>query len=145
MRALAAMLIVVAALGVTAANAQTAAAPAATTLVKAEPPGVFEVAGARVNQVAAAGVQLIAATPSKGRRAITVQSPWGFSYFDWPKNVTPVEFTIEVGYPAGRATINAPGYSDATKADYRAAIEAVVPHAIKVTQQNRAYMQGSGR
>ena len=145
MRTLASILFVVAAVVATPSYAQSATKSVGTVSVTAVEPGLFEVAGARVQQVAAAGVQSITATPGKGRRAIAVESQWGFSYFDYPKNVKPVPFEIVVGNPAGGATISAPGFNDANKADYRAAIDAIVAHAIKTTQQNRAYMQGSGR
>ena len=128
------------------ALAQTPVATApATGTVKAVQPGLFEVAGPRVNEAVAAGVQKITATTGKGWRSITVQSPWGYSYFGWPKNLKPVSFTIETGKPAGGATISAPGFKDANKADYKAAIEAIVPHAISATRQNKAFAEGSGR
>ena len=145
MRTLAVILFAVAALGATSSNAQSATKTAAPVTVKAVEPGLYEVAGERVQQVAAAGVQKITATPGKGRRAIAVESPWGSSYFDYPKNVKQVPFEIWVGGSAGGATISAPGFDDTNKADYKAAIEAIIPHAIKSTQQNRVYMQGSGR
>ena len=108
-------------------------------------PGLFEVAGPRVNEAVAAGVQKITATTGKGWRAIVVQSPWGYSYFGWPKNLKPVPFTIETGKPAGGATISAPGFTDANKADYRAAIDGVVRHAVATTLQNKEFAQGFGR
>ena len=117
--------------------AATAAAKAPTT-VKAVQPGLLEVAGPRVNEVVAAGIQKITATPGKGARSIAVQSPWGNSYFGWPKDVKPVAFTIETGKPKGAATINAPGFTEANRADYRAAMEAVVPVAIAKTGDARA-------
>src|SRR5215510_3900388 len=98
--------------------------------VKAVQPGLFEVAGPRINEVIAAGIQKITATPGKGRRSIDVQSPWGDSFYGWPKNVKPVAFTIEVGKPPGGATISAPGFNEANKADYQAAIDVVVRKAI---------------
>ena len=115
--------------------------PAST--VKAIQPGLFEVAGPRVNEAVAAGVQKITAVTGKGGRSITVQSPWGYSYFGWPKNLKPVAFTIEAGKPAGGATISAPGINDANKADYKASIEGVVQHAITTTLQNKAWAEGS--
>ena len=115
------------------AKTPAATAPAAGA-VKAVQPGLFEVAGPRVNEAIAIGIQKITATPGKGWRSIIVQSPWGYSYFGWPKNLKPVAFTIETGKPAGGATISAPGFNDANKADYKAAIESIVPHAISSTQ-----------
>lgn len=113
--------------------------------IKAVQPGLFEVAGPRVNEVMNAGIQRISATPGKGLRSIQVHSPWGESYFGWPKNVKPVPFTITTGQPAGSATISAPGFTKENAADYKAAIEAVVPFAIARTNDNKAWMQGSGR
>ena len=105
--------------------------------IKAVQPGLFEVAGPRVNEVVAAGIQKITATPGKGARSIAVQSPWGNSYFNWPKDVKPVGFTITTG-KAGAATISAPGFTDANKGDYKAAIDAVVPVAIAKTGDAKA-------
>jgi hypothetical protein len=122
------------------APAPAASAPAAGT-VKAVQPGLFEVAGPRVNDVMAAGIQKITATPGKGGRSIHVQSPWGDSFYGWPKNVKPVAFTIEVGKPAGGATISAPGFTEATRADYRTAIESVIPFAIASTKQSRNWRE----
>ena len=113
--------------------------------IKAVQPGLFEVAGPRVNEVLGAGIQKISATPGKGLRSIAVQSPWGESYFGWPKNVKPVPFTITTGKPAGSATISAPGFTKDNAGDYKAAIEAVVPFAIARTNDNKNWMQGSGR
>jgi len=116
-----------------AAPTAAPAATAATGTVKAIQPGLLEVAGPRVNEVQAAGIKKITATPGKGSRAIAVESPWGYSYFAFPKDVKPVAFTIEVGKPAGVATISAPGFKEANKADYKAAIEAIIPFAIRWT------------
>jgi hypothetical protein len=145
MNRLAPLLIAWAAFGVTASSAQTAApAPPAKATVKAVQPGLFEVAGPRVQEVIAAGITKITATPGKGVRSIQVSSPWGDSYHGWPKTMKPVPFTITAG-KGGTATISAPGFTEANKADYRAAIEAVVPFALNATQQNKNFMQGSGR
>ena len=120
-----------------------AQAPSATTpTVKAVQPGLFEVAGPRMNEAVTVGIQKIVATPNKGWRSIEVQSPWGYSYFAWPRNLKPVAFTIDTGKPAGSATISAPGFKEANKADYKATIEAILQHAIVTTQQNRAFAEG---
>ena len=149
MHRLSPILIVLAAFGVTASNAQVAAPTppakaAATGTVKALQPGLIEVAGPRVNEAIAAGITKIEATPGKGFRSIHVSSPWGDSYHGWPANMKPVAFTITTG-KGGTATISAPGFTDANRADYKAAIEAVVPFALTATQQNRNFMRGSGR
>ena len=118
-------------------------APAAGT-VKAVQPGLFEVAGPRVNEVMAAGIRKITATPGKGFRAIAVESPWGVSYHGWPNNLKPVAFTIEVGKPAGGATISAPGFTEANKTDYKAAIEAIIPFAVAGTRSAKAFSERPG-
>ena len=123
------------------AKAPAATTTAAGTVVKAVQPGLFEVAGSRVNDVIAVGIQKITATPGKGGRSIAVQSPWGNSYWGWPKNVTPVAFTIETGKPPGGATISAPGFTEAKKGEYKAAIEAVAALAIASTKQSRNWME----
>jgi hypothetical protein len=120
-----------------AAAAAPAAKAAPAGSVKAIQPGLLEVSGPRVNEVIAAGIQKITATPGKGVRSISVQSPWGNSVFNWPKDVKPVAFTITTG-KGGTATISAPGFTDANKADYKAAIDALVPVAIAKTGDNKA-------
>jgi hypothetical protein len=124
-----------------AAPAKPAAAAPAAPVIKAAQPGLIEVSGPRVNEVVAAGIQKITAVPGKGNRSIQVQSPWGASRFDWPKDVKQVAFTIETGKPKGGATITAPGFTEANKADYKAAIDAVVPVAIKMTTANKSDKQ----
>jgi hypothetical protein len=144
MRRISVAVFVAAALATGLTQAQTAApakpAPPPTT-VKAVQPGLLEVSGPRVTEVVTAGIQKITAVPGKGTRSIQVQSPWGASRFDWPKDVKPVAFTIETGKPKGGATITAPGFTEANKADYKAAIDAVVPVAIKMTTTNRSDKQ----
>jgi hypothetical protein len=139
MRNVSALLFAVAAFSAGMSQAQT---PPATG--KAIQPGLREVTGPRVNEAIVAGIEKITATPAKGRQSIAVHSPWGDSFYGWPKNVKPVAFTIEVGKPAGSATINAPGFKEADKADYQATIEAVVRKAIAFTKDSRQWMEGSG-
>jgi len=143
MRTLAIAVFVVTTLAAPLSVAQTAAAPPAKATVKAIQPGLFEVAGGRTMEAIAGGVRKITAKPGTGVRAITVESQWGVSYFGWPKGVKPVAFTIEANKDGTSATINAPGFKDADKADYRSAIEAVVPFAISRTQESRTWMTGA--
>lgn len=148
MRNVTATLLALAAIWAEASFAQTTAPGpgAATTSVKAVQPGLFEVAGPRVNEVVAAGITKITATPGKGWRSIAVESPWGASYFPWPKGIPAVPFTITTtGGAAGTATINAPGFNKAKQDDYKAAIEKIVPFAIAMTGEARNWSQGSGR
>jgi len=132
-----------AALGVAVANAQPAPAAAPVRTVKAVQPGLLEVTGPRVNEAVAAGILKISATPGKGGRAIEVHSPWGNINFGWPKDVKPVAFTIEHAEKTGTVMVSAPGFTEANKADYKAAFEAVVPMAIaKAQAQKEAKTKG---
>jgi hypothetical protein len=170
MRKLATALFVAAAFGAGVTHAQTAApAPGATTgpaarttgtqgtgaaataaakapaTVKSIQPGLVEVAGPRVSEATAVGIQKISAKGATGGRAIHVSSPWGDSYFGWPKGVKPVAFDITVEKSGTAAMINAPGFTEANKADYRAAIDAVVPVAIAKTGDAKALKESHTR
>ena len=91
-----------------------------------------------MNEAVDAGITKIVATPGKGGKSIEVQSPWGHIFFDWPKDVKQVAFTITTGQAGGAAaTISAPGFTEANKADYKAAFEAVVPMAISKAQAQK--------
>ena len=112
-------------------QAQTPPAAGAERTVKAVQPGLVEVAGPRVNDAYNAGISKIVATPGKGGKSIEVQSPYGTVFFDWPKNVKPVAFTITTGKAAGSvAEVSAPAFTEAARPDYKAAIDAVVTEAI---------------
>ena len=87
-----------------------------------------------MNEAVVAGIAKLTATPGKGGRSIEVQSPWGNSYFAWPKDVKPVAFTIVHAKKTGAVTVSAPGFTEATKADYKAAVDAVIPIAIAKAQ-----------
>jgi len=133
MQNLAAVFLIVGAMGVGVATAQTAPAMPTERTVKVVQPGLLEVVGPYSNDIYGASIQKITAVPGK---SIAVHSPFGNSYFSWPKDVKPVAFTIETAKNAG-VTISAPGFTDANKADYKAAIEAVVPIAISKAQAQR--------
>ncbi len=128
MRNLSVVVLIAAALGAGMIHAQPTPMPMART-VKAVQPGLLEVTGPRVSEALAAGLTKITATPGKGGKSIHVESPWGPIYFDWPKDVKQVAFTVETT-GADSATISAPGFTEANKAEYRAAFDAVVPLAI---------------
>lgn len=128
--------------GTQGTGAAAVAAAQTPTTVKAVQPGLLEVAGPRVTEVAGAGIQKISAPAGK---SISVQSPWGASSFGWPKGVKPVAFTITVGKDGKTATIDAPGYTEANRADYKAAIDAVVPVAIAKTGDNKAAKEHTRR
>lgn len=119
---------------------QPAMAPAS---VKAVQPGLLEVTGGRVNDAVAAGIQKITAKADNSRRAIEVHSPWGNLNFAWPKDVKPVAFTIETN-KAGGATISAPGFTEAKKEEYKAAVDAVVTKAIRDAQAQKTTKSNKG-
>ena len=135
MHKLSAVILISTALATGMIHAQTAPAGVTTRSVKALQPGLFEVAGPRVNEALAAGLTKIVADPGKGGKSIYVESPWGPIYTDWPKDVKPVAFTIELKGTA--AEISAPGFNDGNKGDYKAALDAVIPMAISKAQAQK--------
>ena len=135
MRKLSAVILISAALGAGMIHAQTAPAGVTTRSVKALQPGLFEVAGPRVNEALTAGLTKIVAEPGKGGKSIYIESPWGPIYTDWPKDVKPVAFTIELKGTV--AEISAPGFTDGNKGDYKAALDAVIPMAISKAQAQK--------
>ena len=137
MRTLSSVILVAIIFGAGVVNAQTAPTQSPARTVKAVQPGLLEVTGPRVNDAVAAGIQKITATPGKGARSIEVHSPWGNIFFGWPKDVKPVAFTIEHAKAKDTVTVSAPGFSEATKADYKAAFEAVIPMAIAKAQAQK--------
>jgi hypothetical protein len=52
--------------------------------------------------------------------------------------VTPVTFVIDATKD-GAVTVRADGYTEANKARYAAAIDAVIPEAVRRTQANNAW------
>jgi len=138
MRRLSAVVLLGAALSATMIHAQTPQAGVTTRSIKAVQPGLFEVAGPRVNEALAAGITKIVAVPGKGGKSIHVESPYGPIFFDWPKDVKPVAFTIETGKAGGKAAqISAPGFTEGNKGDYKAALDAVIPMAISKAADQR--------
>jgi hypothetical protein len=111
-------------------------APGAPAKVTAVQPGLLEVTGGRVKDAVGAGIQKITAKAATGNRAVQVYSPWGHIYSGWPEGVKPVDFTIE--NMSGRAMINAPGFTEANKSDYKAAVDAVVTMAIEKASAQKA-------
>lgn len=139
MRIVSTLLLATALVGAGTVYAQTAAkAPAAAPVT-----ALNEIVSPRGNELTAAGIQKITATTNKNARAIRVDSPWGASYFAWPKNVKPVAFTIETS-KGGTAVVRAAGYSEANKADYKAAIDAIIPIAKQQTENNKAAKEHRG-
>ena len=123
------VVLIAAAVGVALSHAQAPTPMPVARTVKAVQPGLLEVTGPRVSEALAAGLTKVTAAPGKGAKSIYAESPWGPIYFDWPKDVKQVAFTVETT-GADSATISAPGFTEANKAEYRAAFDAVVPLAI---------------
>ena len=90
----------------------------------------------------AAGVRSIGARIGKGRRDIQVETPYGYAYFAWPKNVTPIEFAIYLKVGATiYASVYAADYTGADRARYAAAFDAIIPEAIRQAGVARAATQ----
>lgn len=94
----------------------------------------------RIGDLSAAGVQKVVARTGKNKRDIQVFTQWGSVYFAWPKGVTPVAFEIYVEAPDA-FDVTAAGYSEATKAHYASAFDAVLPLAIRSANTARAQAQ----
>jgi hypothetical protein len=129
-----------------AAAAATILAPAwaqqspAPTQAEATLAALSPIVAPSTAELSTAGVQKIVARMGKGKRDIQVLTQWGPAYLAWPKNVTPVTFEIYIEAPDAFDVI-APGYSDANKARYAAAFEAVFPPAVRSANALRAQAQ----
>jgi hypothetical protein len=128
-----------------AASAQTPAPakPASPAPAKSAPaapavqPALAALAAPRAGDLNNAGIQKIVARTGHRRRDIQVMTPYGASYLPWPKGVTPAPFQLDVG-SGGALTVRAAGYTDASKSNYAAAFDAVLPEAIRLANENRA-------
>jgi hypothetical protein len=127
------------------AGAQTPAPakPATPAPAKSAPaapavqPALAALAAQRAAELGNAGIQKIVARTGHKRRDIQVMTPYGASYFPWPKGVKPTPFQLDVG--AGNAlTVRAAGYTEANRANYAAAFDAVLPEAIRLANESRA-------
>lgn len=113
-------------------------APSAPAKVTAVQPGLLEVTGGRVGDAVAAGIQKITAKASNDRRAVQIYSPWGHIYSGWPDGVKHVAFTIDTVKGGAAARISAPGFTEANKDEYKAAVDAVVTMAIDKASAQKA-------
>lgn len=96
--------------------------------------------GSRAADLRAAGIQKVAARTDKQKRAIQLLTSYGPVYFGWPKNVAPVPFEIELGQ-GNTLVVRASGYTEATKAQYIAAFDAVIPEALRRAAAAKAYAE----
>lgn len=117
--------------------AATAASAAVDTV-----PALSELVGSRAAEMQAAGIRSIGARIGKGRRDIQIETQYGYAYVAWPKNVTPIEFAIYLKVGATvYATVYAADYTEADKARYAAAFDAIIPEAIRQANVARAATQ----
>jgi hypothetical protein len=100
-------------------------------------PALASLLEARAPELAAADVQRIVARSGRPGLDIQVLTSWGASYFGWPRGVAPVAFEVDVGGPQA-LTIRADGYSEANRARYAAAFDAIVPEAVRFGTEARA-------
>lgn len=114
------------------------AQPAAGGAPAAKPdPGLSALAASRAADLNAAGVQKIVARTGKNKRDIQVLTTWGPAYFGWPKGASPAPFELVVkGNNA--VAVSASGYTDAKRAQYASALDAIVPEAVRVASELRA-------
>ena len=101
-------------------------------------PALEPLVAPRAAELNSVGIQRIVTRTGKQRRDIQVMTGYGPVYFAWPKNATPMAFVIEVG-KGGAITVRAEGYTEANKASYSAAIDAVIPEAVRRTRSNNAW------
>ena len=127
-----------AALAAPALAQQAAAGPASAGEWTLQPALVKHVAP-RGPELAAAGIKGIAARTGRQRRDIQVVTQFGPAYFAWPKGAVPAVFEIEVE-AANNVEVWTTGYTAADEARYRAAIDAVIPEALRAAARVREQM-----
>ncbi len=127
-----------AALAAPALAQQAAAGPASAGEWTLQPALVKHVTP-RGPELAAAGIKSIAARTGRQRRDIQVVTAFGPGYFAWPRGATPAIFEIEVE-AANNVEVWTSSYTPADEARYRAAIDAVIPEAVRTAARVRAQM-----
>jgi hypothetical protein len=123
--------------GATSGGAKSAPPVVAAAAVQ---PALAPLVAPRAAELSAAGIGKIVARTGKKRRDIQVATQYGSAYFAWPKNVTPVTFEIEVGQ-GGAVTVRANDYTEANRARYAAAFDAVLTESVRQANIARAYAQ----
>jgi len=99
-------------------------------------PALVKHVAPRGPELAAAGIKGIAARTGRQRRDIQVVTQFGPAYFAWPKGAVPAVFEIEVE-AANNVEVWTTGYASADEARYRAAIDAVIPDAVRAAARVR--------
>ena len=92
----------------------------------------------RAAEASAVGINRIVARTGERQRDIQVMTASGPVYFAWPANVTPFEFVIDFG-DGGAPTARSDGYTDADKARFAAALDAVLTEAVRSVRANNAW------
>ena len=103
-------------------------------------PGLVALVASRDAAVRDSGIQQIIARTGKAKRDIQVLTLYGPLYFAWPKNVAPVPF--ELYFNAGGDTAGfAHDFTDATRPTFSAALDAILPLAMRGAASARAHAQ----
>ena len=103
-------------------------------------PGLVALVASRDAAVRDSGIQQIVARTGKAKRDIQVLTLYGPLYFAWPKNVAPVPF--ELYFNAGGDTAGfAHDFTDATRPTFSAALDAILPQAMRGAASARAHAQ----
>lgn len=102
-------------------------------------PALLKHLSPRGPELATAGIRSIAARTGRQRRDIQVVTQFGPAYFAWPKGAAPAVFEIE-GETANNVEVWTTGYTPADEARYRAAIDAVIPEAVRAAARVREQM-----
>ena len=122
--------------------ASCASVPEATI----EQPDLTALAQAYAAQLAALGVSRVE-TPGPGGAYVGVGTPYGFFEFRYRQELAPAPFVLIPGDKT--AIVRSDAYTPAKLAQYRAAIDSVVPEVLRVAPRNEANMHalqaGSGR
>lgn len=126
------------------AQQPAAAGGSAQTQADATWAALSPLVGPHTIALSAAGITDLVARTGKNRRDIEVLTRWGPAYFAWPKGVTPVTFAIYVEAPR-KFDVTADGFTEANKALYAAAFDALVPQAVRAANAQRARAQAPKR
>lgn len=90
-------------------------------------------------ELVAAGIKSIAARTGRQRRDIQVVTEFGPAYLAWPKGTTPAIFEIEVE-AANNVEVWTTSYTPADEARFKAAIDAVLPEAVRAAARTKVQM-----
>ena len=92
-------------------------------------PGLLTLAQPRIAQLRDAGITQIVGRVGH-RNNVQVLTRYGPAYTRWPKGVTPVPFELYINENGTNAAYAA-NFNDATRAQYAAMLDAVIPAAMR--------------